>query len=97
MTIMHVCKNNKSNHGMGTKTRARKSTTTDYYYYSQALNHSSTSRDTAPQHSFKRKEKATLIDEWQTGSVDLYVAWSLDDRTSPTRPILVTCILVVRW
>ena len=30
---------------------------------SQSLNHSSTSRDTAPQHAFKRKEKATLIDE----------------------------------
>ena len=46
----------------------------------------------------KAKKKATLKRQgWQTGSVDLYVAWSLDDRTSPTRPMQVTCTLVVRW
>ena len=25
------------------------------------------------------------------------MAWSLDDRTGPTRPLQVTCTLVVRW
>ena len=47
-----------------------KDTSKEKHYYrllliinSQSLNHSSTSRDTAPQHSFKRKEKASLIDK----------------------------------
>ena len=45
----------------------------------------------------KAKRKATLKRRgWQTGSVDLYVAWSLVDGTSPTIPMLVTCTLVVR-
>ena len=45
----------------------------------------------------KAKRKATLKRRaWETGSIDLYVAWSLVDRTSPMRPMLVTCTLVVR-
>ena len=63
----------KSMHGTGTKTRARQK------HYDRLLviiyKHLNcfTYGDTAPHHSHKRKEKATLKRrERQTGSVDLY-------------------------
>ena len=82
----------------GTRTRARRSTTTVYNYYSQALTQFYL-QDTAPQHSFKRKAKKrppskTRGSDWTSW---VFMAWDLADRKSH-ETVQVTCTLEVpRW
>ena len=84
----------------GTKTRARrKHYNRLLFYHVHLLNHSSTSRDTAPQHSFKEsKEKTTLKDKGVRLDPWVFISWSLVDRKSSHETVQVTCTLEVpRW
>ena len=74
----------------------RKSITTDckqLYINVQHL-HSSTYR-LRHQHSCKRKEKTILKDKDARQGPWTFITWGLGDRKGPTRPLQVTCTLVV--
>ena len=72
----------ESNHGTGTKTRARKSTTTEYGYYFTGTYSVLLGRRRHNIHS-KAKEWPPPKTRVADGVRRPYVAWSLDDRMGP--------------
>ena len=72
------------------------STTTDYKQLSMYSHlNSFTCRDSAPHHSHKETRKDPLTDKGVRRGPWAFITRGLGDRKGPTRPLQVTCTLVV--